>query len=68
MESYYFIKQLLYGFRVWMAWSKHLGMLLELRKARKITRLRLVISRAFLNSLNIPACLDQVIQNTETIK
>jgi hypothetical protein len=35
-ESCYFIKQLLYGFRVWMDWSKHLGMLLELRKARKI--------------------------------
>ena len=35
--------------------SKHLGMLLELRKARKI-------SRAFLNSRNIPACLDQAIQ------
>ena len=39
-----------------------LGMMLELRKARKITRLRLVISRAFLNSRNIPACLDQAIQ------
>jgi hypothetical protein len=34
-----------------MAWSKYLGMLLELRKARKI-----------LNSRNIPACLDQAIQ------
>jgi hypothetical protein len=41
-----------------MAWSKHLGMLLELRKARKITH----VSRAFLNSRNIPACLDQAIQ------
>jgi hypothetical protein len=27
--------QLLYGFRVWMAWSKHAGMLRELRKARE---------------------------------
>jgi hypothetical protein len=27
--------QLLYGFRVWMAWSKHEGMLRELRKARE---------------------------------
>jgi hypothetical protein len=44
----YFIKQLLYGFRVWMASSKHLGMLLELRKARKITRLRLVFRAFFL--------------------
>ena len=25
--------QLLYGFRVWMAWSKHEGMLRESRKA-----------------------------------
>jgi hypothetical protein len=41
----------------WMAWSKHLGMLLELRKARKTTRLR-----AFLNYRNIPACLDRAIQ------
>jgi hypothetical protein len=30
-----FIIQLLYGFRVWMAWSKHAGMLRELRKARE---------------------------------
>jgi hypothetical protein len=29
------IIQLLYGFRVWMAWSKHAGMLRELRKARE---------------------------------
>jgi hypothetical protein len=34
-----FIKQLLYGFRVWLAWSKHAGMLRELRKAREITSL-----------------------------
>jgi hypothetical protein len=40
----------------------YLGMLLELRKAREITRLRLVLSRASLNSRNIPACLDQAIQ------
>ena len=33
-------------------------MLLELRKARKITRHRLVFSRALLNSRNIPACLN----------
>jgi hypothetical protein len=45
----YFIKQLLYGFRVWMASSKHLGMLLELRKGRKITRLRLVFRAFFLS-------------------
>jgi cellulose synthase/poly-beta-1,6-N-acetylglucosamine synthase-like glycosyltransferase len=43
--------QLLYGFRVWMAWSKHAGMLREL-----------VILPAFLNSSNIPKCLDQAIQ------
>jgi hypothetical protein len=30
-----FIIQLLYGFRVWMAWSKHARMLRELRKARE---------------------------------
>jgi hypothetical protein len=29
------IIQLLYGFRVWMAGSKHAGMLRELRKARR---------------------------------
>ena len=29
------IIQLLYGFRVWMAWSKHAGKLRELRKARE---------------------------------
>jgi hypothetical protein len=39
-----------------MAWSKHLGMLGELRKARE------VILRAFLNLSNIPKCLDQAIQ------
>ena len=50
----YFIKQLLYGFLVWMAWSKHLGMLLELRKARKITRLRLVFRAHFLTLAKFP--------------
>jgi hypothetical protein len=50
----YFIKQLLYGFRVWMAWSKHLAMLLELRKARKITRLRLVFRVLFLTLATFP--------------
>jgi hypothetical protein len=43
-----------------MAWSKHAGMLRELRKAREI--FQLVILRAFLNSSNIPECLDQAIQ------
>jgi hypothetical protein len=49
-----FIKQLLYGFRVWMAWSKLLAMLLELRKARKITRLRLVFRVLFLTLATFP--------------
>jgi hypothetical protein len=42
-----------------MGWSKHAGMLRELRKARDILR---DILRAFLNSSNIPNCLDQAIQ------
>ena len=47
--------QLLYSFRVWMAWSKHAGMSARVKKsARKV--------RAFLNSSNIPKCLDQAIQ------
>jgi hypothetical protein len=50
----YFIKQLFYGFRVWMAWSKHLGMLLELRKASKITRLWLVFRVLFLTLATFP--------------
>jgi hypothetical protein len=49
-------------FRVWMAWSKHAGMLRKLRKAREFTSRRRVILRAFLNSSNISKCLDQVIQ------
>ena len=32
--------QLLYDFRVWMAWSKHAGMLRELRKAREKFRFK----------------------------
>ena len=31
----FYINQLLYGFRVWMAWSKHAGKLQKLRKARE---------------------------------
>jgi hypothetical protein len=55
--------QLLYGFRVWMAWSKHAGMLRELRKARE-TRAEgeWFCALAFLNSSNIPKRLDQAIQ------
>ena len=52
------IEQLLYGFRVWMAWSKHEGMLRELRKALFLK----VKKSAFLNSSNIHKCLDQAIQ------
>jgi hypothetical protein len=43
-----------YFFRVWMAWSRHAGMLRELRKAREITSTE--------NSSNIPKCLDKAIQ------
>ena len=44
LNHYCNIKQLLYRFRVWMAWSKHLEMLLESRKAgTKITRLRYLV-------------------------
>jgi hypothetical protein len=35
-KTLHVIIQLLYGFRVWMAWSKHAGILRELRKARDI--------------------------------
>jgi hypothetical protein len=45
-----------------MAWSKHTGMLRELRKMHEITTQSRVILRAFLNSSNIPKCLDQAIQ------
>jgi hypothetical protein len=40
---------------------KHLGMLLELRKAHKITRLRLVLRAPFLTLATFPR-LDQAIQ------
>jgi hypothetical protein len=60
-ESCYFIKQLLYGFRIRMAWSKHLGMLLELEKRAKSLAFGSCFAR-FFNSRNIPARLDQAIQ------
>ena len=41
----------------------------RLRKARKITRLRLVFRALFLTLATFPACLDQAIQTeAETIK
>jgi hypothetical protein len=41
---------------------KQIIIIIIIIKARKITRLRLVLSLYFLNSRNIPACLDQAIQ------
>jgi hypothetical protein len=38
----YWIIQLLYGFHVWMDWSKHSGMLRELRKARAFLKTRAI--------------------------
>jgi hypothetical protein len=44
-ESCYFIKQLLYGFRVWMAWSKHLGMLQNHSPSARVRALFLTRNR-----------------------
>jgi hypothetical protein len=58
-ESCYFKKQLLYGFRELDGLIQTLG---NVARVKKSAQNHCSVSRAFLNSRNIPTCLDQAIQ------
>ena len=56
-----YIKEIPNGFRVWMAWSKHTGMLRELRRTEK-SRAAGECFPSFSQLEQHPKCLDQAIQ------